>query len=465
MKKAIILTAILSAALLTSCGGTTSSTAGSSTAGGSSSAAETTTSAAGGETTAAKSSETSAAQTDESSADSRDADYAWFSTGVYTVRIDGEQTHEYYVFYDKTSGKTANAQSGIGIGFTCEQSKGKIIFHMGSDSDTSEMTMSMDASGRIVGTMNGKTYSFAMLEGVSAENFDAAAYETDVPSADETAQIEAKKAAIVNALDYVGAGYSVVSTEALPADSDKGSYFKIGICPTGQTDLTFYLYAGSHNCMTESEWQEKDASADTAFFADKRVAEINVRARVGSGYEIVSSDALPNNDNANYFKVGVRKTGTDGDLTYYYAGKSFCRTEEEWLELGAAVADDSGQNPIMNFIGNYSNGRAIMLVSGSGKNEATVKITWGSSAVQTTTWTMRGAVTTDNETQLTVDYKDCVKESYTFSADGTLTEDKTEYKDGTGKICFSFADNTAKWIDDKENAGADSVFRYITVTQ
>ena len=75
---------------------------------------------------------------------------------------------------------------------------------------------------------------------------------------------------------------------------------------------------------------------------------------------------------------------------------------------------------------------------------------------------MSGAVSSDDQ-EMTITYKDCTKESYHYSSDGTLLSDDVEYSDGTGKIRFNIADNTVHWDDDKENAGEDSVFRYITI--
>ena len=458
---------LLAALMLAGCGNDSSTASTGSSV--SESSVETTT-AAGNETTTAAGNDsktettTSANSQTESSAveENKDADFAWFATGVYKAAINGKYDSDYYVFYDKTSGKTTNGITGTGLPFACEQSKGSVIFHMGGIDNTSEMKMEMNESGKISGTMDGKTYVFTMLEGISADSFDAKAYEGTAPSEEESKFLADKKAAEINALDYVGVGYSIVSVDSLPSNDLNNNYFKVGLCPTGDTDLTFYLYAGSHACMSESEWLEKGASAESEFFADKRVAEMNVRTRVGSGYEIVSSDSLPNNDGANYFKVGVRKTGSNAETTYYYAGKSFCKTEAEWLDSGSEAAPDDGQNPIMNFIGNYSNGRAIMLVSGMGQNEAAVKITWGGSAFDSSTWTMSGAVSVDDK-EMTITYKNCTKESYHFSEDGTLERDDVEYSNGTGKIRFNLTDNTACWDDDKENAGADSVFRYITI--
>lgn len=138
-----------------------------------------------------------------------------------------------------------------------------------------------------------------------------------------------KKKAEENVMSYVGAGYRIVSSESLP-NNDNANYFKVGISFLDDSYFVTYFYAGRDFCFTEDEWLGTGDTQTSDFFADKRSAEDNVRSYVGTDCDIISSESLPNNDNANYFKVGV-KSGSS-DVTYYYAGKDFCFTEEEWLQ-------------------------------------------------------------------------------------------------------------------------------------
>ena len=123
-----------------------------------------------------------------------------------------------------------------------------------------------------------------------------------------------------------------------------------------------------------------------------------------------------------------------------------------------AQRDDDGQNPVMNVIGSYSNGRAIMNVSAKGKNEAAVTVSWGSSALETTKWSMSGTVTQVGNT-LVMDYDDCCCESFFFSEDGTLSQTVTEYTNGAGTITFDFTQ--AVWSDFTQDGVGCQVFSYL----
>ena len=320
---------------------------------------------------------------------SRDADFTWFCKGVYKVSTEGNALGTYYVFSDKHTGRV-DTVSGIGMGFNYEQNKNGVTFHMGAKDDITVLTFDTVMNGTLTGTMYGHTYTFTLLNGVNPDFFDAASYEKENGNKAEEQYLADKKAAESNALDYVGTGYQVVSIQSL-ADNDADCQFVVGVAPKMNTSLVTYVYVGKYHCMSESEWLGKGWSSDAEFFADKRAAEAKVLAYTGAGYELVCSDALANNDNANYFKIGVGRIGTNSRITYYYAGRNFCMTENEWLSKGAT--DDDTQNPVMNFIGNNSNGRAIMTVVAKGKDQATVSISWGSSAFETTKSEMSGMIT------------------------------------------------------------------------
>ena len=123
-----------------------------------------------------------------------------------------------------------------------------------------------------------------------------------------------------------------------------------------------------------------------------------------------------------------------------------------------AQACEDGQNPVMNFIGDYSNGRAMMHVSAKGKNQAAVTVSWGSSAFQTTKWSMSGTVFQVGDT-LVMDYNDCFCESFFYTEDGTLSKDVTEYTNGSGSITFE--GSQAVWADFEQGAADGQVFSYI----
>ncbi len=109
--------------------------------------------------------------------------------------------------------------------------------------------------------------------------------------------------------------------------------------------------------------------------------------------------------------------------------------------------DDDGQNPVMNFVGEYACDRAHALVEALGAEDALITIEWGSSAWELARWVITGTLDTDT---LTVAYSDAVKSVVTYDDNGEVTDEKVEYEDGTGTIVFG-EDNSFTWHED----GAD----------
>ena len=124
-------------------------------------------------------------------------------------------------------------------------------------------------------------------------------------------------------------------------------------------------------------------------------------------------------------------------------------------ELAPAPAPT--QNAIMNYIGSYSNGRAIMTVSANGSDRANIRISWSGSAFETAVWKMSGTVRAVGDCVI-VDYTDCFKETFTYTTDGAPLVDAIEYTNGSGSVTFHFSD--AIWDDFQENAAEGTVFSY-----
>ena len=123
-----------------------------------------------------------------------------------------------------------------------------------------------------------------------------------------------------------------------------------------------------------------------------------------------------------------------------------------------APADD-GQNPVMNFIGDYACDRCSIHVEAEGDEDAAVTIHWGSSAFDGSDWTMTGHF--DPET-LTVSYLDGVRVDRTYSEDGELQMETIVYENGTGYFQFN-EDLTLTWTDGMEHMADDMVFSYVPV--
>lgn len=86
------------------------------------------------------------------------------------------------------------------------------------------------------------------------------------------------------------------------------------------------------------------------------------------------------------------------------------------------------------------------------ENEYKVKITWSSSAFESTSWDMKAKLA-DNGKELY--YTDCVKKTRTYTSE-TDFSDKVEYNNGSGT--FYIKDGKLYWNDKVEDAGKDTSF-------
>ena len=109
--------------------------------------------------------------------------------------------------------------------------------------------------------------------------------------------------------------------------------------------------------------------------------------------------------------------------------------------------DSDGQNPVMNFIGNYVCDRAHALVECIGDDGAQITIEWAGSAFDFARWTIIG--TPDPDT-MAMDYSACTKTIVTVDSEGKVTSEEQEYDNGTGSIRFG-DDLSFIWHED----GAD----------
>ena len=108
----------------------------------------------------------------------------------------------------------------------------------------------------------------------------------------------------------------------------------------------------------------------------------------------------------------------------------------------AAAAQEDGQNPVMNVIGDYQADRCSVHVEAEGKDGVKFTVHWGSSATEASEWTMSG--TFDAETT-SVYYQDCVKVDRTYDdkgevvTEGDINAIMNEPKSITGASCSGAA--------------------------
>ena len=114
---------------------------------------------------------------------------------------------------------------------------------------------------------------------------------------------------------------------------------------------------------------------------------------------------------------------------------------------GSEAVED-GQNPVMNFVGEYYADRASILVEAMDADSARFTVTWGGSAWEQSEWTMSGRLDTE---KLTVDYTDCVKKEVVYAEDGSSEYETVVYENGSGTITFSETDYSLTWTANEEN--------------
>ncbi|MBQ3369870.1 MAG: hypothetical protein IJJ03_04100 [Mogibacterium sp.] len=140
-------------------------------------------------------------------------------------------------------------------------------------------------------------------------------------------------------------------------------------------------------------------------------------------------------------------------MMVFALGLSACGSKSE------EPAADEGQNPAMNYVGNYVCGRAAILIGATDEeNGMNAIVTWSSSAAENSTWVMSG--TFDAET-LQFEYRDCVKTDYVYGEDGNVASQEEVFTGGHGIMTFVEGDPlTLTWQEDQEHAADDVVFEY-----
>ena len=126
------------------------------------------------------------------------------------------------------------------------------------------------------------------------------------------------------------------------------------------------------------------------------------------------------------------------------------------------VVAEEGQNPVMNFVGNYQADRASMLVEAEGAENAKFTVNWGSSAWENSEWVMSGKL--DQET-LSVTYDNCVRTDRVYGDDGSVTKETVVFENGKGRISFNAKGNSITWEDDQEHIADGKVFSFVPAGQ
>ena len=255
---------------------------------------------------------------------------------------------------------------------------------------------------------------------------------------------------ITAALTGCGKREEITSTESKPAVTTVAEAVTTTAAPQTTKD------ASSKDDSANSKEEDNTSITDNSesIGIDRETAVSHVKELAGSGANIVSVTEGTSLEGFKCWVVVVEPVTTENgpDRVTYYSGYQFCYPDNR-------VQADGQQNPLMNYIGNYSNGRAIMYVSCIGTDQASIVITWSGNAADSSVWTMSGNVTATNEA-VTVTYNNCTKESVSYAGDGSNMSNTIEYSDGNGTIEFLAADNKAYWYDSVENASGGVPFSY-----
>ena len=117
--------------------------------------------------------------------------------------------------------------------------------------------------------------------------------------------------------------------------------------------------------------------------------------------------------------------------------------------------DGTGQNPVMNYIGDYVADRAEIQVRAKDGDEAVIYVRWSSGYDTAQTWEMSGRFDAD---YLLISYKDALVSLVTYNEDGTVKSSETVASSVTGRVQFA-EDGRLLW-NDGVNTVRDMVFTF-----
>lgn len=130
-----------------------------------------------------------------------------------------------------------------------------------------------------------------------------------------------------------------------------------------------------------------------------------------------------------------------------------------------AEADEDGQSPIMNIIGDYADRvgqRAVMHIDCGSGDSADITINWGNSAKETVVWRFNAVIGMETDEYAELNYTDCTKSIVRFENEDSEGETEIVYENGTGKLIWykdgEDGEESFIWQDDVEDAGRGCEF-------
>ena len=130
----------------------------------------------------------------------------------------------------------------------------------------------------------------------------------------------------------------------------------------------------------------------------------------------------------------------------------------------AAYVDEGGQNPVMNFIGNYQSDRCTLLLEADGDSGARVTAHQANDpalATDATEWELTGDF---DETSMRITYDNAVKKLVSYTEAGAISGESVVYQNGSGYIRVN-DDGTLTWHDNNDPELASKTFMYLAQTE
>lgn len=167
-----------------------------------------------------------------------------------------------------------------------------------------------------------------------------------------------------------------------------------------------------------------------------------------SGYEAFAKDFTALKEAAgNGYRVSLELNKETAENNSYTAAEGYSYVTVWFNSEAGGSSEETGQNPVTDFAGTYTDttaGRCTITIEADGDADAVILVHWGSSATESSNWTMHGSF--DPDTQR-INYADAVRTDVVI--DGETDTETVVYENGVGRIQF-FGDGTLAWQDEQE---------------
>ena len=218
-------------------------------------------------------------------------------------------------------------------------------------------------------------------------------------------------------------------------------------------------YSGNKTGWITSQFAKKtddsaaEQPASTAQQVQITATPVNVRSGAGTNYK-----KLGKTSKGKTYTCLASKKDSSGRVWYQiqYTSKT-----KGWVSSQfAKPVETAATNPVKAYEGTYQCDRATVTVKASGKSDAKITVTWGSSAWENSVWEMSGMF---DPSVYRVDYGNGVRTDYVYNDNGSVSSKKVAYKNSTGRIQFKDT-KTLVWRDENEQEHGEMTFTKISGT-